>query len=70
MGINHNNNININTSNNRDISEKTFKYCEKCGKQLEEGSVELFCDFYCKQEFFRENAKELDSCYREFIGRC
>lgn len=62
MEINHNN---INT---KEEKEKTYKYCEKCGKQLEEGSVEPFCDFYCKQEFYRENARELESCYQEWCG--
>lgn len=48
---------------------KTYKYCFKCGKSLSEGSTSAFCDFYCYQEYCRENAKELDACYREWSGK-
>lgn len=48
---------NINT---KEKKEKIFKYCEKCGKQLEEGSVEHFCCWECKKDFYKELAQDMD----------
>lgn len=64
MEINHNN---INT---KEEKEKICKYCEKCGKQLEEGSTSEFCDQWCRSEYFSEIRRENDALYREFTGRC
>jgi len=50
---------------------KTFKYCWKCGKQLSEGSLEPFCndyDNYCRNQYYAENAREIDSVWREIRG--
>jgi len=51
------------------VSVKTYKYCDKCGKELPGGSLEPFCDFYCYQEFCAENAREIDSVWREIVQR-
>lgn len=63
----------INTYTNGDIKRivtvKTYKYCEKCLKRLPEGSLDAFCDFSCRQEYFAENAREMDSVWREISGR-
>lgn len=71
--LNDKNNIIINTKDNtyREIKVKTFKYCWQCSKELPEGSTEPFCndyDNYCRNEYYAEQRKEADACYREWIG--
>lgn len=61
-----------NKNENINVSEKqrVYKYCEKCGKQLEEESTLEFCDQWCRSEYFSEIRRENDALYREFSGRC
>jgi len=66
--------ININNSYNNNIKmveipAKTFKWCWKCSKELPIGSTLPFCDFGCQQEYYAENAKEIDSVWREITQR-
>jgi len=48
---------------------KTYKWCDRCGKQLPEGSLIPFCDFECQSSFYREIAHETDCVVREIMGR-
>lgn len=66
MVTNHNDNIIINGFNN--IKVKTYKYCEKCSRELPEGSVEPFCCWECRSEYFAENRRENDALYREWTS--
>jgi hypothetical protein len=68
MVINHNDNINIRDDKNSNIKNNKIKYCWKCGRELEEGSVDHFCDFYCRQEYHAENRRENDALYREWAS--
>lgn len=64
--------ININTGEVRKEKVKVYRICWKCGASLPEGSVEPFCndyDNYCRNEYYRENAREIDSVWREITGR-
>lgn len=61
-------NVNIRDDNNNINIIIKINYCKKCSKELPEGSTDNFCDFYCKQEFYAENAKELIACHREWMG--
>ena len=65
--INCDNNINNNyikkksiTCGNFKVQEKTFKYCWKCGKELEELSIDMFCDFSCRSEYYKELVADMD----------
>ena len=71
--VNNNQNSNINIVKIKMVERpvKTFKYCWKCGKQLPEGSLEPFCndyDNYCRNQYYTENAREIDSVWREIRG--
>lgn len=36
-------------------------YCIKCGKKLDENSLDRFCDSECRKEYFAEIRKDIDS---------
>ena len=71
-----NQNDNINIGNKLDTYKKgqeqeqvkTFRYCYKCLKDFEEPSIIPFCCDFCRNEFYAEERKEMDSCYREWSG--
>ena len=70
---NNNENININntyTDNIKmvEIPVKTYKWCWKCSESLEEGSIVPFCCFECQSSYYAENAREIDSVWREIRG--
>ncbi len=70
--LNSNYIININTGVVREEKVKTYKWCFQCGKELPEGSLEPFCndyDNYCRNQYYTENAREIDSVWREIVGR-
>jgi len=51
---------------------KEYKTCWNCGKRLPEGSLEPFCsddNQWCYQEYYRNNNREIDSVWREIVGR-
>ena len=73
MVTNHNDNIIISNYDTGDINNtktklKIYKYCEKCTRELPEGSVEPFCCWECRSEFFAENRRENDALYREWAS--
>lgn len=72
METNQSKNININkyTDKYKEAKDKVYKYCSKCGRQLEEGSTSEFCDQWCRSEYFAEIRRENDARYREFTDRC
>jgi hypothetical protein len=47
---------------------KVYKWCWKCLGRLEEGSIVPFCCWECQQEFYKENAREIDAVWREIRG--
>jgi len=47
---------------------KTFKWCWKCSRSLPEGSTVPFCCFECQSSYYAENAREIDSIWREIRG--
>ena len=74
MAINDKNSnyiININSGEVREEKMKVYRYCFQCGKELPEGSTEPFCndyDNYCRSVYYAENAREIDSVWREIRG--
>jgi hypothetical protein len=60
--------VNFNGNLKGVVTTKTYKYCMRCGKSLPEGSIEAFCDFECKSSYYTENAREIDSVWREIRG--
>lgn len=48
---------------------KVYKWCWKCSGRLEEGSIVPFCCFECQSSYYAENAREIDSVWREITGR-
>jgi len=36
-------------------------YCVKCGKKLNEDSLDRFCDSECRKEYYAEIRKDIDS---------
>ena len=71
-----NNNINVDINNtyidNIKMVErpvKTYSYCWQCGITLDTLSPIPFCCWEHQQEFYAEQRKEADTCYREFCGR-
>lgn len=73
---NQNNNINIYNDDKIGLNtykeeqeQKKFLYCYKCLRDFNEPSVEPFCSWECKKDYFAEERKEMDSCYREWLGR-
>ena len=68
-----NNKIIINSCDKNNIKQivtpvKTYKWCEKCLTKLPEGSIIPFCSDFCRNEFYAENAREIDSVLREIRG--
>lgn len=67
--------ININTyvDNANEIkmieTVKVYKYCMKCLKDFVEPSISAFCCWECQQDYYQEQAKELNTCFREWAGR-
>jgi len=51
------------------VTVKVYKYCEKCLKKFDTPSPIPFCDDFCRNEWFAENAKEIDIVWREIIQR-
>ena len=60
--------INTKDGTYRKQKVKTYKYCWKCARDLPEGSVMPFCDSGCMNEFYAENAKEINAVWREIRG--
>lgn len=76
MAIFHNNkqNSNINNTYKDNIKMverpvKTYKWCWKCSQSLPEGSIVPFCCWECQQEFYKENAREIDAVWLEITQR-
>lgn len=79
MGIFRNNKQNNNINNSGDmiintytddnlkgiVTVKVYKYCEKCLKKFDTPSPIAFCDDFCRNEFYSENAREIDAVWRE-----
>lgn len=68
-----NNNINISNDVSCNIKMfeqpvKVYKWCWKCSGKLEEGLTVPFCCWECQQEFYAENAREIDAVWREIRG--
>jgi hypothetical protein len=42
-------------------SKSTF--CYKCGKELDENSLDTFCDYECRREYYAEIKKDYDGIY-------
>jgi len=64
---NDNDNININnykkksiTYENFKVQERLYKYCWKCGKDLDTPSSVPFCCWECHQDFYKELAQDMD----------
>ncbi len=74
MVVNYNKNINldINTYENNDGNKniKLYKFCFKCGVTFHTPSPSPFCDNdnFCRNEYYSENAREIDSVWREIGG--
>ena len=73
---NQNNNINNSYKFKNELNtykeeqeQKKFSYCYKCLRDFNEPSVEPFCSWECKKDYYAEEHKEMDSCYREWSGR-
>lgn len=77
---NQNNNINNGDTNKvintyadgglkRIVTVKVYKWCEKCLKDLPEGSSSAFCCWECQQEYYTEIRKEEIACYNEWVSR-
>lgn len=62
----NNQNININLHNKK---EQKNKYCNKCGRKLENDLYGLFCDSFCRSEYFLEIRQDMDDCFGDWIGR-
>jgi len=50
------------------VTVKVYKYCEKCLKKFDKPSTNAFCDDFCRNEWFAENAREIDAVWREIRG--
>lgn len=44
------------------VSNKS-EYCFKCGKELDENSLDIFCDRECKKDYYAEIKKDYDGIY-------
>ena len=53
-------NININTYGKFKPKEKTFSYCWKCGKSFDNPSLIPFCDDFCRNDYYKELAQDMD----------
>lgn len=51
---------NINTSGNFKVQEKLYKYCWKCGRNLDTPSNVPFCCWECHQDFYKELVQDMD----------
>ena len=43
------------------ITPAKTTYCMKCGKKLNENSLDRFCDRECRKEYYAEIRKDIDS---------
>ena len=76
--VNQSNGLNNNLIKKLQQSQNTYinksKYCTKCLRELDmndrdivkDAEGNLFCDFECKQSYWREVNKELDCCLSEW----
>jgi len=48
------------------VTVKTYSYCYKCLKDMPP-STDPFCCWECQQDYYAEQRKELDACYREWM---
>lgn len=72
MAKHRNSNSGNNINNNIKMIEKSakiYKWCWKCSGKLEEPSINPFCCWECQQDYYQEQAKELNTCFREWAGR-
>jgi hypothetical protein len=58
---------NINTYGGQKV--KLYKYCQKCGKDFETPSLDMFCCWECRKEYYAEIRQDNDDCFGEWIGR-
>lgn len=56
-----------NNANGIVYSAKT-NYCMKCGKELDENSLDRFCDAECRKEYYAEIRKDIDGITNFFCG--
>jgi len=72
--VNNKENVNINSTYNNNIKMverpvKVYTYCWQCGVILEPPSPVPFCCWEHQQEYYAEQRKEADACFREWCGR-
>lgn len=63
---NDNQRVNINAGNKKELKNK---YCNKCGRKLESELYGLFCDSYCRSEYYLEIRQDMDDCFGAWSGR-
>ena len=63
----NNYNGNINTYGKQKVI--LYKFCQKCGKDFEEPSEDMFCSWECKKDYYAELRSDMDDCFGEWIGR-
>lgn len=66
-----NSNINNTYKDNIKMVErpvKIYKWCWKCGVTLDAPSPTPFCCWEHQQEYYAEQRKEADACFREWLN--
>lgn len=53
--------VEIDNNANTIITSPKTQYCVKCGKKLNENSLDRFCDSECRKEYFAEIRKDIGS---------
>ncbi len=69
MGNVQNNNQSNNINLHCEKDKQRNKYCNKCGRKLENDLYGLFCDSFCRSEYYLEIRQDMDDCFGEWIGR-
>jgi hypothetical protein len=53
--------VELDNNANAIVTSSRSTYCMKCGKKLDENSLDRFCDSECRREYFAEIRKDIDS---------
>ena len=53
--------VELDNNSNAIINPVKTTYCIKCSKKLDENSLDRFCSEECRQEYFAEIRKDIDS---------
>lgn len=69
MGNVQSNNQSKNINLHSEKDKQRNKYCNKCGRKLENDLYGLFCDSFCRSEYYLEIRQDMDDCYGAWIGR-